>query len=375
MRAAPLRSLVPWSAAVAVGGVVVAVVVATATARPESPAPSARRGAAATTPWPAMPGRLSETGLWADPTSHRLADDVLTYTPQYPLWTDGATKRRFLRLPPGASIDASDPDRFEFPVGTELWKEFSFGRRVETRRIVRTPDGWVFATYRWDDDGRDATLVAPEGARGVAEIAPGVRHDLPSRSDCRACHGAGRNVVLGVGALQLSPDRDPLAPRAETPAAGDVDLAVLVERGLVRGLPPTLRERAPRVSAATPRGRAALGYLHGNCGACHDAVGALAPLGLVLAQPARGGSDASVASLLGRAGRFRTERGDVRVTPGDPAHSTLLARLRSRSPLRAMPPLGTRLVDEDAVALLEAWVREDLAGGGLATAPAASAGR
>ena len=47
-------------------------------------------------------------------------------------------KRRWISLPPGSAIDASDPDAWAFPVGTRLWKEFSFGgQRVETRYMER----------------------------------------------------------------------------------------------------------------------------------------------------------------------------------------------------------------------------------------------
>ena len=77
--------------------------------------------------------RLADTGLYQDASAERVAADVLAYTPQYPLWSDGATKRRWIRLPPGAAIDASDPDAWVFPIGTQIWKEFSFGGRVETR--------------------------------------------------------------------------------------------------------------------------------------------------------------------------------------------------------------------------------------------------
>ena len=57
-------------------------------------------------------------------------------------------------------IDNSDPDAWEFPVGTRMWKEFVVdGRPVETRMIHRFgpgPDDFVFAAYVWDDDGEVA---------------------------------------------------------------------------------------------------------------------------------------------------------------------------------------------------------------------------
>ena len=82
---------------------------------------------------PALPERLSETGLYVAGT---LTVDPRNrpFSPQYPLWTDGARKQRWIQLPAGSRITARDADTWEFPVGTRLWKEFAFdGRRVETR--------------------------------------------------------------------------------------------------------------------------------------------------------------------------------------------------------------------------------------------------
>ena len=41
------------------------------------------------------------------------------------LWADYATKQRWILLPPGTKIDATDPNEWVFPVGTKVWKEFS----------------------------------------------------------------------------------------------------------------------------------------------------------------------------------------------------------------------------------------------------------
>src|SRR6476659_1959473 len=91
---------------------------------------------------PPAPGLLSQTGLFAGGTT--VDPRNRPYSPQYPLWTDGAVKARWIRLPDGAAIDARDEDQWRFPVGTKFWKEFSFGgRRVETRFLWRArADTW-----------------------------------------------------------------------------------------------------------------------------------------------------------------------------------------------------------------------------------------
>jgi copper chaperone CopZ len=49
-----------------------------------------------------------------------------------------------------------------------------------------------------------------------------------------------------------------------------------------------------------------------------------------------------------------------RVRPGDPDHSALAVRLASRNAVRQMPPLGTQIVDEEAVRLVRQWIADDL---------------
>jgi len=308
------------------------------------------------------PPRLADTGLYAGSGAETLARHVRTWTPQYPLWSDGATKRRWILLPPGRSIDASDPDAWVFPVGTRLWKEFSFeGRRVETRYMQRRADGsWLYATYRWTADGTDALRAPATGVPAAARLAGGSVHDLPSVGDCEACHGAGRTPVLGFSALQLSPDRDPLAPHAEPPAADALDLASAVRAGLVHRPPRALLETPPRIQAGTDVARAALGYLHGNCGGCHDLRGELASLGLDLTQRVvprpDAGPDATAVDVPARYHPPGAGEAMLRIAPGRPERSALLHRMSSRAPADQMPPIATHRIDADAVDLVRTWI-------------------
>ena len=89
---------------------------------------------------PAAPARLSETGLFARDAS-KIDARNRSFSPQYPLWSDGAQKKRWTYLPQRAQIDATALDAWVFPVGTKFWKEFSFnGRRVETRFLWRASE-------------------------------------------------------------------------------------------------------------------------------------------------------------------------------------------------------------------------------------------
>lgn len=293
---------------------------------------------------------------------------ALGFSPQYPLWSDGADKQRWIALPPGSVIDAARPDAWEFPRGTRLWKTFSHsGRPVETRYIERDGDGlWRYATYVWRADGHDAELAAPRGSVLAVPDAPGGRYVVPSRADCLACHGGAPAPVLGFGALQLSPARDPNAAHGQPRANREVDLRALVERGLVRGLPPQLVAQPPRIAAGSALERAALGTLHGNCAHCHHAAGGQVPVRLNLMQRTAD-APASAADVLRSLldAPTRWQRGDGEhngraVVPGQASASVLLQRMRARDGRSQMPPLGTEHPDEAALGLLARWIEHDL---------------
>jgi hypothetical protein len=267
---------------------------------------------------PALPEQLHETGLFAAGEPERLGAHVRPFEPVHALWSDAASKRRWIRLPPGSAIDARDPDAWRFPRGTKLWKEFSHAGRVETRYLELGADGhWRFATYAWAADGRSARLVPADGLTLAVEGAPTGRYAIPSRADCLACHAGARSPVLGLGALQLGPE----LPR-------------WIRDGRVRHAPPAWRDRAPTPPGTTDVERAARGYLHANCAHCHHASGGV-PVPLVLAQDV-GGNPAPAPAQLHEA----------------------LRRMSTREPTQQMPPLGTRITDPTGMALLRAWLVE-----------------
>jgi mono/diheme cytochrome c family protein len=315
----------------------------------------------------AAPGRLSETGLYA--SSGEIDPSNLPFVPQYPLWTDGAEKKRWVYLPENATIDASDVDAWRFPDGAKFWKQFSWnGRKVETRMIWKAgADNWVFATYIWTEDQKDAVLAPETGVANVVEVGRGKRHSIPSVEDCSACHRSGPSVVLGFTALQLSDDRDPLAPHAEPPMPSAVTARDLVEKNRLHPPRPELVARPPRIREENPVARAALGYLSANCGGCHNDRGPLARLGLVLLHDtARDGAHDEHAPEPARATTVNAEGRYVMpgipaessrtVAPGAPERSALLHRMRSRRPSSQMPPLGTAIPDDEATDLVRRWI-------------------
>ena len=146
----------------------------------------------------------------------------------------------------------------------------------------------------------------------------------------------------------------------ESKRAEHVDIADLVRRGLLRAPGTAAGEAGAVLRAASPTARAALGYLHANCGHCHNAAGPLSDIGLLLAQTSAADSAETpiLHSALGQRADSNVNGLDIRIVAGRPESSQLLARMKSRNPNHQMPPLGTHVADLEAVALVEKWIEQ-----------------
>ena len=293
-----------------------------------------------------MPVSLRDTGLYADFEAGTLAEGVLEFQPQYVLWTDEATKRRWVQLPDGEQIDTSDMDFWNYPVGTKLWKEFTRdGIRVETRLLQKNGPlqfDWYMMAFAWNADQTEAEAV-PFGATNVL----GTNHDIPSRSECRQCHEAMPDISLGFTAIMLDHD------------LGGVTLAQLVTDNRLTDPPGGSAPYYPVPGAGTPA-QPALGYLHANCGGCHhaqspvqDVVGV--QFRLVVDALAQVEDTPTYKTTVNRDQMRFAQGADKIIVPMSPLTSSVHVRMNDRESL-AMPPLGTEDVDTEGLAAVDAWI-------------------
>jgi hypothetical protein len=102
--------------------------------------------------------------------------------------------------------------------------------------------------------------------------------------------------------------------------------------------------------------------MHGNCGHCHNERSALKNLGLFLRDVPGAAVPPAVASTVGhpvkKPAPGQSPDAVLRVEPQNPDRSALLQRMSSRYPALQMPPLGTDLIDEEAVSLIRRWIAE-----------------
>lgn len=306
-----------------------------------------------------FPVTLADTGCFLAEDERRPVAGLLPYDVNAPLWSDGARKQRWLRLPPGGKVRVLPDGDLDLPVGTLLFKHFELdGRPLETRLLVRHEDGqWAGYTYVFPEDyapghpGRDRAVLL--GEAGARRLLPELDWFFPGRADCLTCHTEAAGRTLGLELAQLNGDFVYPGDRRAN------QLATWTHLGLFETVPgaPSSLPAYPRPGRAGELSARARAYLHANCAHCHRPGGlpgtAEPPeLDLRFALPL---AEARLVDVAPQRGSFGIP-GAALVRPGAPARSVLLTRMRTTIANVRMPAIGSTVVDPLGVALVEAWI-------------------
>ena len=332
------------------------------------------------------PVRLSDWHVvWREGDSLRVNESVLTYAVATPLFSDYAMKLRTIYVPPELQASYRKDQAFDFPVGSIVSKTFYYERAhadspelvidarskpghptavtgssprpreisfrnhrvMETRLLVRQPDGWDALPYIWDGD--DAYLSVTGKVLPARLEHQEFAYVVPTRNECGACHVANHTSrdlrPLGLTARQLDHGEDDANP-----------LQALRERNWIKDLPhEDLISSTASSSAVASLDARARAYLDANCGHCHHAGGAADTSGLLLDASVRnprhmGLCKPTIAAGSGTGGR------SFGIVPGAPDASVLLYRMTTTDPAARMPELGRALVHTEGVALIRSWI-------------------
>jgi uncharacterized repeat protein (TIGR03806 family) len=293
--------------------------------------------------------RLSSYRFFEEGGSLDARPGVVPYDLNTPLYSDHASKFRFLWLPDGTSMTYTDDGPLEMPVGSVLIKSFGFERIVETRLLTRREGGWDGLVYVWDEERGDAFL---QRAGGIVPVLwkdeDGNPHPLdyivPSTGQCTGCHTGDGAAPIGMQARHINRDDQ---------------LAMFTELGMLTGAPGN-PDNAPRTpvwddpSTGTVEERARA-WLDVNCAHCHSPTGPARTSGLDLTTaqttPASFGvCKTTVAAGAGSGGLTYD------IVPGDPESSILVYRLASVEPAVRMPELLRQTVQQESLVLISEWI-------------------
>jgi len=327
-----------------------------------------------------FPAKLSQWRLFTgEPATLTPNAGVVPYDLNTPLFSDYATKYRFVWMPAGTSATYNGDDAFDFPVGTIFSKTFAFRdadrggkqRIIETRLLVHAKSGWVGVPYVWNAAQTEATLEVDADPVKVNWVHPsGTRYTIdymiPNTNQCKGCHDKSKVMVpLGPKARNLNKDYSYADGRAN-------QLAYWTKVGYLKGAPPP--QDAPRLAAwddpaSSTLDARARAYLEMNCGHCHNPQGPANTTGLYLtaaqADPMRLGLCKVPVSAGQGSGDLLFD-----VVQGKPEESILVHRMESTTPKIMMPELGRTMVHREGVELIRQWIAS-MQGG---CAPAKQAG-
>lgn len=312
-----------------------------------------------------FPKKLSDWHLFRE-TAAGLEPNrgVLPYDLNSPLFSDYATKHRFVWMPPGASAEYREDTPFALPVGAILVKSFAFPvdgrpekeRLIETRLLVRTRSGWIPLPYIWNSSQTEATLeIVPDPVPIHYADAAGGIHDftyrIPNTNECRECHDHNKSLEpIGPKARNLNRDYAYADGTAN-------QLARWTAVGYLTGAPPAAGAQRAAVwnePASGSLDERAGAYLDNNCAHCHQPGGTAGYTGVDFRlghfEPGRIG----ICKHPNSAGNMGERRYDV--VPGRPDDSILVYRLESTAPKVMMPQIGRSVVHREGVALVRQWV-------------------
>jgi glucose/arabinose dehydrogenase len=298
---------------------------------------------------------------------------VFPYEPEAKSWSDHSVTESYLALPdydyPApdyASIGYREAGAWGLPDDTvivqnillplDLGDPVGSLKRIETRLLYRYQGEWYPFSFAWDDDEMDAVRLPASMERHFTILDGGGQAvsytwKYPNQNDCRRCHTTGSETP---GLVTAQMNHDFLYPSS---GVTDNQLATYEWLSLFDPSLPAVPDDLPRMPDPADAGASlqdrARAYLAANCSTCHQ-LGGTAGTNLDL----RWEVENSAMNAIGvkpRRGRLGIGLARI-VKPGDPNRSILLQRMITSNPQHWMPPLGSRLVDDDSVALIRDWI-------------------
>lgn len=196
------------------------------------------------------------------------------------LFVDGSDKQRLISIPEGEQIIADGDGLPVFPEGTTLVKTFFYpfderdpnaGRRIlETRLLVLTNNEWNVATYVWNDEQTNGTVLLDGLETEVTwTLDDGsertIDYQIPDEAQCVSCHQQS-NAVTPIGPelrnLNFEVTRsgdlvNQLSHYQRVGILGDVDIT-------------TVGAMVDYFDESLPISERARAYLDINCAHCHN---------------------------------------------------------------------------------------------------------
>lgn len=339
---------------------------------------------------------LSDYNLFADPTDPTKNPNAggIPYDLTTQLFTDYASKYRFVFIPEGEQVQYSEHEAFEFPLGSVIVKTFAMpsdtafrGENelvIETRLLIMREDGWVARPYYWGTPDDATLLITGKNIEGMTTTHNGesmeFTYGIPKATSCTSCHSV-------VPLIQDSDDmRQPIF-KAIGPKARylnkDYDYDGVIanqlqyweQQGVLAGLPADFAQVSEAATFSDTSdlsqingeelNHAAKSYLDINCAHCHRSdltlpepnyAGPAGSSGLKVEYNRSYAEDPAKFGVCKTAVAGGHEDYPHDVIPQNADESYLLFRMSTTDPRHKMPELGRSTVHQEGVALIRKWI-------------------
>lgn len=315
-----------------------------------------------------IPTQLSGAGVFTNLATLAVAPGVVAYDLNVPFWSDNAVKTRWFSMPnTNLTMTFNAEGNWSYPTGTVWIKHFELEvtngmpasrRRMETRLLIANTNGGYGVTYRWTTPPTNALLVAEGGLdevvtnyAGNGTIAGTQVWRYPGRIECLVCHNSAAGFALGFNTAQLNRDFNysgTTTNQLEAFRLANYFNTPVSNQHLLRAL-------AHATNDSVSLEYRVRSYLAANCVSCHQpaaAAQALWDARITTPGPQNGIINGALINNLG-------DPDNRVIVPGSLTKSALFQRVANMGDSH-MPPLATSIVNTQAVALLAAWITNDL---------------
>ncbi|WP_144206613.1 SO2930 family diheme c-type cytochrome [Shewanella donghaensis] len=286
------------------------------------------------------------------------------------LFSNYASKYRFVFLPDNKAMQFQAQTSFDFPVGSVLVKTFALPfdtqvttpdneKLIETRLLIHRETGWTALTYQWQ---QGQALLSIAGANVMHTMnnqgeSISFEYHIPNKAECKICHQVTDKEISRINPIGLKAH---LLNRLIPASNGELvnQLSRWSSQGMLNGLPEldsVAQSFALSNDAASLTNRAK-GYLDVNCAHCHSADGFASISGLrlnyhidhstfeygVCKQPP--GWDGGPKGLA------------YDIVPGSGERSIVHYRQTLSSPKDRMPPIGREITHNEGAELIKRWI-------------------
>lgn len=290
---------------------------------------------------------------------------VEPYQPASELFSDESSKKRFIWLPKNTTFSfTNDFEIYDLPTGAAIVKTFYYKkvlpqnleRIIETRVMIKKSEGWIFASYVWNEDQTEAFL----NMNGAYEIIHFEREDgqtmqvnyrIPSDTECMICHKSNdKPIPIGIKPQNLN--HSIVYPNGQIKN----QISHFKTLGwLPQSLPNPTLNAVNYKDTHQPLEMRVRSYLDINCAHCHrsDSHCDYRPIRLALNET----ENLQNMGVCVVPDQMIDPTLTHIIVPGNALRSVLYYRLTTNDDAHKMPLLGRHMIHTEGVELIETYIQ------------------